>query len=430
MAARYTKAIRKFDRKDPSAMRRLTCFFLVLLLLLSLSACGRTPSGDPPQVSAGQAEPETPEEPEVPEPEPYAISDPTVMPEGGVRDGVTYVPWDGIVEHLFFHPVVAYPELAFDGDAQANGIDDYMVTVDEYDKILQSVYDKGYILVDINDVWSETTGEDGQPKMVRNTLYLPEGKKPLILSFDDTNYYPYMLTNGFTYKLIIGDDGKIWSWGLDPAGSEVTSRDLDAIPILDKFVEEHPDFSPFGAKGCLSLTGYEGILGYRTQTTTQGWTAEQEANRQKEIEAVKPVIAELKRTGWTFGSHTWGHIRLGSKSLEEVQADTQRWADEVASLVGPTTILFYPHGERPDGNDWQKTGPVFQYLQSQGFRVFCSVGIESFSYIKKDICAVICDRLHPDGTTLRYSRQRYLQFYDAKDIMDVDVRPQREIKWD
>ena len=97
--------------------------------------------------------------------------------------------------------------------------------------------------------------------------------------------------------------------------------------------------------------------------------------------------------------------------------------------MGPTTILFYPHGERPDGNDWQNTGPVFRYLQSQGFRVFCSVGIESFSYIKKDICAVICDRLHPDGTTLRYSRDRYLKFYDAKDIMDTAVRPQREIAW-
>lgn len=414
-------------------MRRLACLLLALLLLLSLPACGPSPSEVSDRSPAGQTEPETPEAPEVPaepEPEPYVISDPTIQPKGGVRDGVTYVAWDGIVEHLFFHPVVAYPELAFDGDVKSNGIDDYMVTVNEYNKILQSVYDNGYILVDIGDVWSEVTGEDGQPQMVRNTLYIPEGKKPLILSFDDTNYYAYMLENGFTYKLIIGDDGKVWSWGRDPAGNEVVSRDLDAITILDRFVEDHPDFSPFGAKGSLSLTGYEGILGYRTMTEKEDQSPEHEANRQREREAVKPVIAELKRTGWTFGSHTWGHINLSKKSLETVQADTQKWLDEVGSLVGPTNILYYPHGARPDGGDWQQTGPIFQYLQSQGFRVFCSVGVESFSYIKKDICAVICDRLHPDGKTLRYSRQRYLQFYDAKDIMDVDVRPQREIKWD
>ncbi len=410
-------------------MRRLTALLLALLLLAALPACSA--SDDSPESSAGSPA-ETPEPEPEPEPEPYTILDPTVMPEGGSRDGVTYTAYDGIVEHLFFHPVVAYPELAFDGDAQSDGIDDYMVTADEYRKILQSVYDRGYVLVDIADVWSEVTGEDGQPTMVRNTLYLPEGTKPLILSFDDTNYYEYMLSNGFTHKLILGEDGKIASWGLDPQGQEVISRDLDAIPILDKFVEEHPDFSPFGAKGCLSLTGYEGILGYRTQTDTKSWTQAQEANRQKEIEAVKPIIAELKRTGWTFGSHTWGHIRLGTKSLESIQADTQRWFDEVGSLVGPTTILFYPHGERPDGNDWQNTGPVFQYLQSQGFRVFCSVGINSFSYIKQDICAVICDRLHPDGTTLRGSDKVlswYSQFYDARDIIDLQVRPQREVRW-
>lgn len=414
-------------------MRRLICLFLSLLLLLSVTACGS--SAAPGSSGPSQPEPpaqEAPEEPEAPTVEPYEILDPTVQPEGGVRDGVTYVPYDGIVEHLFFHPVIAYPELAFDGDNQANGLDDFMVTVDEYLKILQSVYDRGYVLVDIADVWSGAAGEDGQPKMVRNTLYLPEGKKPLILSYDDTNYYPYMLENGFAYKLIIGEDGLIWSWGKDPQGQEVVSQDLDAIPILDKFVREHPDFSPFGAKGCLSLTGYEGILGYRTQTDTKSWTEAQEAARQKEREAVKPIIDELKRTGWTFGSHTWGHIRLGSKSLEAIQADTRRWADEVGSLVGPTNVIFYPHGERPDGNDWQETGPVFRYLQSQGFRIFASVGINSFSYIKKDISAVICDRLHPDGTTLRGSDKVlgwYSQFYDARDIIDLEVRPQREVRW-
>ena len=413
-------------------MRRLTALLLALLLLAALPACSASQNNTDSPADNAPAETPVPEPEPEPEPEPYTILDPTVMPEGGSRDGVTYTAYDGIVEHLFFHPVVAYPELAFDGEAQSDGIDDYMVTADEYRKILQSVYDRGYVLVDIADVWSEVTGEDGQPTMVRNTLYLPEGTKPLILSFDDTNYYEYMLSNGFTHKLILGEDGKIASWGLDPQGQEVISRDLDAIPILDKFVEEHPDFSPFGAKGCLSLTGYEGILGYRTQTDTKSWTQAQEANRQKEIDAVKPIIAELKRTGWTFGSHTWGHIRLGTKSLESIQADTQRWFDEVGSLVGPTTILFYPHGERPDGNDWQNTGPVFQYLQSQGFRVFCSVGINSFSYIKQDICAVICDRLHPDGTTLRGSDKVlswYSQFYDARDIIDLQVRPQREVRW-
>ena len=409
-------------------MRRIASFLLLLSLLLTLTGCGQSAATGNTQDPVQEPSEET-----LPTPEPYTILDPTVQPEGGERDGVAYAAYNGVVEHLFFHPVVAYPELAFDGDNQANGIDDYMVTVGEYNKILQSVYEKGYVLVDIGDVWSEIAGEDGQPRMVRNTLYLPEGKKPLILSFDDTNYYPYMLENGFAYKLILGDDGLIWSWGKDPQGNEVVSQDLDAIPILDKFVREHPEFSPFGAKGCLSLTGYEGILGYRTQTDTKSWTQAQEANRQKEREAVKPIIEELKRTGWTFGSHTWGHIRLGgSVSLAEIQADTERWADEVGTLVGPTTILFYPHGERPDGNDWQNTGPIFRYLQSQGFRVFCSVGIESFSYIKKDICAVICDRLHPDGTTLRGSDKVigwYSQFYDARDIIDLEARPQREVRW-
>ena len=416
-------------------MRRMTNLLLALLLLLSLTACSSAPApgSDGPSQPEPPAQAETPEAdaPAEPEPEPYTILDPTVQPEGGVRDGVTYVPYDGVVEHLFFHPVVAYPELAFDGDSKSDGIDDWMVTAGEYLKILESVYEKGYVLVDIADCWSEQTDESGQPRMVKNTLYLPEGKKPLILSYDDVNYYEYMLANGFTYKLIIGKDGKLWSWGKDPQGKEVVSRDLDAVTILDKFVEEHPDFSPFGAKGCLSLTGYEGILGYRTQTDSKSWTAEQEANRQKEIEAVKPIVAELKRTGWTFGSHTWGHISLNTRTFDTVTADMQKWFAEVGSLVGETSVLFYPFGGRLDGDDVQQSGPAFRWMQEHGFRIFCSVGIDSWSKCKSDISAVICDRLHPDGTTLRSAkaRERYMKFYDAKDIIDLSVRPQREVGW-
>ena len=86
--------------------------------------------------------------------------------------------------------------------------------------------------------------------MVRNTLYLPEGKKPLILSYDDTNYYEYMLCQRLHLQARdLAEDGKIASWGKDPQGNEVVSRDLDAIPILDKFVEEHPGLLPLRCQG-------------------------------------------------------------------------------------------------------------------------------------------------------------------------------------
>jgi hypothetical protein len=128
-------------------MQRIISILLLLAMLLALTACASpaaAPDAPPEESSPVDSETEeTPEEAPPPEEEsavqqePYEILDPTVMPEGGARDGVTYAAWDGIVEHLFFHPVVAYPELAFDGDAQANGIDDYMVTVGEYKKLYQ-----------------------------------------------------------------------------------------------------------------------------------------------------------------------------------------------------------------------------------------------------------------------------------------------------
>ena len=338
------------------------------------------------------------------------------------------VPYDGVVENLFFHPVVAYPELAFNGNSQTKGIDDYMVTVSEFDKMLQSMYDKNYILVNWNDVWSEYTNSDGVQRMKRNTLQLPEGKKPIVINFDDVNYYQYMLETGFTYKLIIGDDGDIWSWGLDPQGKEVISQDLDAITILDKFVAQHPDFSMYGVKGCINLTGYQGILGYRTQTDKNNMSVEFEANRQKEIAAVKPVIARLKETGWYFASHTFGHINLAKSSLSAIQADCTRWQREVGSLVGPTDIFVYPYGARLDGDDVTKAGPELKYVQSLGFRIFASVGESSFSKIKTAIDAVICDRMHADGTTLRYFRKAYLKFYDAKLVFDPS-RPNYGNKW-
>lgn len=411
-------------------MRRrvLALVGLFLAFILLLSACGGK-GGREEDIDLDAVITPAP----TPEPTPTPQIDPYDAVENYWSKDQLVQEWGPaqVVEHLFFHPVIAYPTWAFEDckipQSQREGLDDWMLTVEEYNKILQSVYEKGYILVRIEDVWSEVTDETGT-HMVRNTLMLPEGKKPLIISFDDVNYYQYMLEQGFTSRLLVGEDGQIWAECTDPYTQETfLTQELDAVTILDQFVLEHPDFSLNGAKAIMALTGYQGILGYRTQTNDEISDPQElaafEANRQEEIQAVKPVIERLKETGWTFGSHSWGHINLDSKALSGIQRDTERWLNEVGSLVGETTIMVYPHGARPDGNDWHNTGEEFKYLHSKGFRVFASVGIESFSYIKKDISAVICDRLHPDGTTLRWSRSRYLQFYDAKDIIDLEVRP-------
>lgn len=434
-------------------------FFLACCLTLSACAPGtpgsaRSTSPPPTESSPSGTSPSgTPEE----DPPVETMPVETVVYPG---PDVTLVDWDGPIQHLFFHPVISYPEVCFSGRSSSeyleklkatypyqtypnlysqlsstwgnlDGLDDWMLTADEYKKILQSLYDKGYILMRIEDIWSEYTNESGQVRMQRNTIQVPEGKIPMVFSFDDVNYYPYMVTQGFTHKLVL-KDGEIWAWGIDPhTNEEVFSRDLDAITILDDFIKEHPDFSMNGAKGLIALTGYHGILGYRTQSDRYTTEAAQlhNARRPYEIEAVKPIIARLKETGWTFGSHTWGHISLASSGMSTVQNDTERWLDEVGSLVGPTTILIYPHGARPDGKDQGTPGPIFEYLHGKGFRVFASVGIDSYAQIKTTLPAVICDRLHPDGTTLRRSRDRYLPFYDAKDIMDTVNRPDLGVDW-
>ncbi len=434
---------------------KLSSLFLLLALMLPLSSCKKdtggagTPTASP---TTGQVTPGTTETPSGgDEPGTDNPGQSWTDPEEAVRnywkpEQLTQA-WspDQVVEHIFFHPVIAYPEFTFTtptiAEAQKKGLDDWMVTVEEYIKILDSLYAKNYILVPMESVWSEVTDASGQVRMQRNTLMIPEGKKPLIFSYDDVNYYPYMVEGGFMSKLIIGEDGDLWAHGTNPfTGEEVITQDLDATTILDKFVREHPDFSLNGAKGIFSLTGYEGILGYRTQNDIDIAAGDParpafDAKRQSEIDAVKPIIARLKETGWTFGSHTWGHINLSKtdgNADARMKKDTLRWAEEVGSLVGPTQILFYPHGARPDGdNDVTQTGSQFRWLHEQGFRIFASVGVDSYSKIKTDISAVICDRLHPDGTTLRSGRERerYLKFYDAKDVIDLVNRPDYGVTW-
>ena len=172
-------------------LTKLLAFCLVLAMALPLAACGKKDTPNPNPAPTNSPTVDQPSDTPDPTAEPSQEPVPTADPEDAVRsywseDQLTQAWGPGqVVEHLFFHPVIAYPEFAFSSAVpqdRQEGLDDWMVTVDEFNKILQSVYEKGYILVNMCDVWSEYTNENGEQRMQRNTLMLPEGKKPLIMS--------------------------------------------------------------------------------------------------------------------------------------------------------------------------------------------------------------------------------------------------------
>ncbi|NLI91184.1 MAG: hypothetical protein GX434_02955 [Peptococcaceae bacterium] len=317
------------------------------------------------------------------------------------------VPYYGPVQHIFFHPLIAFPALTFDGDLQSNGFNQWFVTIPEFNKIIESIYAKGFILVDIKDLYEMKKVEDKET-VVPRALYLPKGKRPMVLSIDDLNYYPYMIQNGTVHKLIVDTAGKIATYSKSSEGKETISYDNEIVPILDQFIEKHPDFSFRGAKGVIALTGYEGILGYRTDEL-------QSPLFSKEKEEALRVVQVMKESGWSFASHGYGHLNTRDVPYERLAADTQRWKKEVEPLIGHTDVYIYPFGASVKPED-----PKFKFLQEEGFKIFCSVGPNP--YLKYSDQYVLMDRRHIDGVALILQADMMKDLFDSKMVLDP-VRP-------
>ena len=289
------------------------------------------------------------------------------------------------VTHIFYHSLVVDPQKAFYQDnAQTAGFCQWMTTVDEFNAITQQMYDRGYVMVSINDLVKKTVDDDGTVHYEEGDIYLPEGKKAFVLSLDDLSYYHSYDGRGIASKMVVGDDGKPTCEYIQDDGTVVTGA-YDCIPLMDQFIEAHPDAVYHNARGTVALTGYDGILGYRTDgdyKTREDLTDDQVAwldahpdfDWDKECEEAKKVADAIKADGWTFASHTWGHIRVGDKPIETIQADTEKWLTYVAPLIGGSDIIIFAHGQDlSDWHDYTMDNEKFAYLKSQGFNIYCNV---------------------------------------------------------
>lgn len=321
---------------------------------------------------------------------------------------VNMVKYEGIIEHVFVHPLIVYPELAYDGDYESNTLSKWFVTTKEFKNALDQLYKNNYILVAYRDIYEEKT-IDGKTVTVRKDLMLPESKKPIIISVDDLNANKYMLGNGITEKLVFDKDGEIAGYVKNPDGKYVVSKDTEIVPVLETFIKEHPDFSHNGAKGTLAITGFEGILGYRIQRDS--------INRESELKECKKIVEKLKNDGWEFASHSYGHPNLEKISLERLINDTTRWHNEVESVVGDTKIYITPYGSWPT-----KESGGLEHLKASGFSIFAGVGPISYEKIYKDQNLVMTDRRNLDGGTLLNKRDKFLDLYDANIVIDYKGR--------
>ena len=338
------------------------------------------------------------------------------------------------VTHIFYHSLVVDPERGFAGDdSLAAGFKQWMTTVDEFNKITQAMYDNGYVLVRLRDLVTQTTDANGNVHFVPNTeLKLPQGKKAFVMSMDDLSYYHSYDGRGIASKLVLDENGKPTCEYVQADGTTVTGA-YDYIPLLDQFIAEHPDASYKGAKGMIALTGYNGILGYRTDIaykTRENLTSYQQAwldahpdfNWDNECAEAKKVADAIKADGWEFASHTWGHIRIGDASLERIQTDTEKWRTYVEPLVGPTDTIIFAHGQDlSDWHDYSGENEKFNYLKSQGYNFYCNVdSTQYFLQIRDNY--VRQGRRNLDGYRLwndvHGEKNRTSDLFDASQILD------------
>lgn len=317
------------------------------------------------------------------------------------------------ITHVFFHTLVVDTSKAFDGEYTEVGYNQYMTTVNEFKKMLDIMYSRGYVLVDIHDIAREEISEDGTAKFVSGDIMLPEGKIPFVMSQDDVSYYNYMTGDGFASKIVIGDDGYPTCEYIQDDGS-VVYGDYDLVPILESFIKEHPDFSYRGARATLAITGYDGVLGYRTCPSGEGYNPE-------DIEKAKAVADRMKEIGWTFASHSWGHKLYGSISSEKLAEDAQKWNDEVKPILGDTDVLIYAHGE-DIGGIGAYSGDKYEILKSFGFKYFCNVDGSTVAWVQIRDGYVRQGRRNLDGYRMWYGADKLSDLFDVAEVWD-ETRP-------
>ncbi len=336
------------------------------------------------------------------------------------------IAWDdpGKIVNLSFQLLVADPARGFSHEPYGYSINRNFITTEEFSKILQQLYDNGYILVELDDFVELETKDDGSVVYKAKTLYLPKGKKPIMLTQTNVNYNYYLIDSdgdktpdakggGIASKLLW--DGKTFTNEMVDAEGKVVKGDFDLVPILEKFVDKHPDFSYQGAKATLALTGYNGLFGYRTHPGAADIFG-QDAY-QKAIADAKAVSDALRKNGYVLACYTYENIPYGESSVTQIKNDLISWTDEVTPILGNVDILAYAQlTDITDAAAYE--GEKYQTLYDTGFRYFLGFCNDGKPWATVADNYVRQGRILVTGSNLAYHADWFTNLFDAPSVLD------------
>ena len=307
------------------------------------------------------------------------------------------VVWDDLSEipNLSFRTLMAdYEKAAADPDRGSRYQKNY-ITTDEFSRILEQLYENGFVLVSLYDFAVPVTGEDGSVGVNRTSIRLPEGKKPIILTQEGVNYYSHTEScGGFADSLTVNAQGELTCLMGENEGA------FDLVPVLNAFLAEHPDFSYEGARATIAVSGYEGLFGM-------------DLSRTAEIQA---VADKLRSQGYDIACYTYADMEYADFGAAGLQEDLDKWNAEVVPVLGATDILVYPTGGDIKGLE-AYSGGKYDALHAAGFRYFVGVhngtqwGMTDPAYARQTRTLVT-------GANLAEHPEWYAGLFDAATVLE------------
>ncbi len=327
-----------------------------------------------------------------------------------------------LIPNLSFHVLIEDLDRALKDQDLGGKYNRNFVSTAEFRQILEHLYANGYVLVDF-DSFIEATSFNDSEQYITEPIYLPSGKKPVMITETQANYYSYMIDPdkdgtpdakgaGFANKLVV-HNGEIKAEYVDASGNSLVG-DYDLVPILESFIKEHPDFSYRGARAIVAVTGTEGIFGYRTNTSyiaTKG-----NAWYDQECADAKEVVEALKNKGYTLACYTYSNKPYSGMSAAQIQADMQEWTKNITPVIGQIDTFVFAQ----ESNLSAYNGSAFDVLYDTGFRYFVSNGTSPWAAVESTY--VRQNRLMVTGRTMQHYSDQFNGLFDCAAILNVNLR--------